>query len=113
MSRACGGQPSDGVPRAGPGARDTHLMSRPMLRRLAPTLALMAALTGCGSSGVPSSPVAGLRGQSGSAGERLGFPGFATKNTTRVAGADPVADAAAVARAVFPSLSPSTRPDVV
>ena len=33
----------------------------------------------------------------------LGFPEFATKNTTRVAGADAIADAAAVALAVFPS----------
>jgi hypothetical protein len=35
--------------------------------------------------------------------EDLGFPAFATKNTTRVAGSDPVADAAGVALAVFPS----------
>ena len=33
----------------------------------------------------------------------LGFPAFATKNTTRVAGADPIADAAGAALAVFPS----------
>ena len=33
----------------------------------------------------------------------LGFPEFATKNTTRVAGADTIADAAGVALAVFPS----------
>jgi ell wall binding domain 2 (CWB2) len=33
----------------------------------------------------------------------LGFPAFATKNTTRVAGEDPVGDAAGVALAVFPS----------
>jgi hypothetical protein len=33
----------------------------------------------------------------------LGFPAFATRNTTRVAGADAVADAAAVALATFPS----------
>jgi hypothetical protein len=33
----------------------------------------------------------------------LGFPAFATKNTTRVAGADSIADAAAVALAVYPS----------
>ncbi|MDQ3759888.1 MAG: cell wall-binding repeat-containing protein [Actinomycetota bacterium] len=33
----------------------------------------------------------------------LGFPAFATRNTTRVAGADPVADAAGVALATFPS----------
>ncbi len=35
--------------------------------------------------------------------EDLGFPAFATRNTTRVAGADAVADAAAVALATFPS----------
>ncbi len=35
--------------------------------------------------------------------EDLGFPAFATKNTTRVAGADPATDAAAVALAVHPS----------
>lgn len=33
----------------------------------------------------------------------LGFPAFATKNTTRVAGADPVADAAGVALATSPA----------
>jgi hypothetical protein len=33
----------------------------------------------------------------------LGFPAFATKNTTRVAGTDPVGDAAGVALAVYPS----------
>jgi hypothetical protein len=32
----------------------------------------------------------------------LGFPAFATSNTTRVAGADPIADAAGVALAAFP-----------
>jgi hypothetical protein len=35
--------------------------------------------------------------------EDLGFPAFATKNTTRVAGLDPVADAAGVALATYPS----------
>lgn len=33
----------------------------------------------------------------------LGFPAFATRNTTRVSGIDPVADAAGVALATFPS----------
>jgi hypothetical protein len=33
----------------------------------------------------------------------LGFPAFATKNTTRISGADPTADAAGVSLAVFPS----------
>jgi hypothetical protein len=35
--------------------------------------------------------------------EDLGFPAFATTNTTRVAGADPIANAAGVALAVYPS----------
>jgi len=43
----------------------------------------------------------------------LGFPLLATKNTTRVAGKDPVADAAAVARAVYPGFSDSQRPQAV
>src|SRR5689334_2915528 len=43
----------------------------------------------------------------------LGFPALATKNTTRVGGNDPVADAAAVATAVYPSRSSSTRPALV
>jgi hypothetical protein len=34
---------------------------------------------------------------------RLGFPAFATKNTTRVGGVDPTADAAGVALATYPS----------
>jgi hypothetical protein len=37
-------------------------------------------------------------------GNVLGFPVLATKNTTRVAGKDPVGDAAAVASAVYPAL---------
>jgi hypothetical protein len=47
------------------------------------------------------------------AGQKLGFPAVATKNTTRVAGADPVADAAGVALAVFPSTAPGTHPSAV
>lgn len=45
--------------------------------------------------------------------EDLGFPSFATKNTTRVAGSDPIADAAAVALAVHPSTGGVTGPDAV
>lgn len=47
------------------------------------------------------------------AAEKLGFPTLATKNTTRVAGADPVADAVGVARAVFPSVGAGTHPTAV
>ena len=43
----------------------------------------------------------------------LGFPAFATKNTTRIGGADPIANAAGVARAVFPATTPENRPDAV
>src|ERR1700752_588980 len=43
--------------------------------------------------------------------DELGFPALATKNTTRVAGADPVADAAGVALAVFPSTGGVEGPD--
>jgi hypothetical protein len=43
----------------------------------------------------------------------LGFPAFATKNTTRVAGTDPVADAAGVALAVYPSSGGVPGPDAV
>jgi ell wall binding domain 2 (CWB2) len=43
----------------------------------------------------------------------LGFPALATKNTTRVGGKDPVTDAAAVATAVYPSRSSSSRPALV
>jgi putative cell wall-binding protein len=47
------------------------------------------------------------------AAQSLGFPQFATKNTTRVGGADPVADAAAIAQAVFNGRSAVTRPRTV
>jgi hypothetical protein len=57
--------------------------------------------------------VLGQSGDEEPAGPALGFPIFATKNTTRVGGADPVADAAAVAQAVFPSRSEDTRPQAV
>jgi hypothetical protein len=45
--------------------------------------------------------------------EQLGYPAFATNNTTRVGGSDPAANAAAVALAVFPSLSPAQQPAAV
>ena len=43
----------------------------------------------------------------------LGFPAFATKNTTRIAGADPASDAAAVALAVHPSTGSVRGPSAV
>jgi len=43
----------------------------------------------------------------------VGFPVLATKNTTRVSGADSIANAAGVALAVFPSAAPGTHPTAV
>src|SRR5215218_6573807 len=94
------------------------------MRRAAAVLVLLSlVLSGClgDSDDEPSpqeraeqgTPVLGQRGDEEPAGPALGFPVFATKNTTRVGGADPVADAAAVAQAVFPSRSEDTRPQAV
>lgn len=44
---------------------------------------------------------------------QIGYPLIATKNTTRVAGPDPIADAAAVALAVYPSEGRGTHPPAV
>ena len=83
---------------------------------------LVLLLAGCGGSGDDPSPaeqaeqgqpVLGQSGDEEPAGPALGFPVFATKNTTRVSGADPVANAAAVAQAVHPSRSDDTRPKAV
>jgi hypothetical protein len=45
--------------------------------------------------------------------EALGYPGFATDNTTRIGGSDPAANAAGAALAVFPSTTPAQRPAAV
>jgi hypothetical protein len=45
--------------------------------------------------------------------EQLGFPGFATRNTTRIAGRDPVVDAAGAALAAFPAGAGVAGPDAV
>ncbi|MGH2904882.1 MAG: hypothetical protein ACRDK7_15070 [Solirubrobacteraceae bacterium] len=78
--------------------------------RLPAALFVCAALAGCGKSspspssdsGAPLAPVS-----------TAGAGGLATKNTTRLGGADPVIDAAAVARAVYPGLTAGSRPQAV
>lgn len=45
--------------------------------------------------------------------EELGYPAFATANTTRVGGSNPAANAAGVALAVYPSGRPSQQPPAV
>jgi hypothetical protein len=83
-------------------------------------LALAVVAAGCGrdSGSVPAGktspqPAIGAKGTETTAASDLGFPSFATKNTTRVGGADPIADAAAVARAVYSGSSRVTRPHAV
>jgi hypothetical protein len=72
--------------------------------------ALAGASAGCGNAsklgqqpGAPASSAAAAHGAAA----------LATKNTTRLGGADPVADAAAVAQAVYPGLTPASRPQAV
>lgn len=75
---------------------------------------LLALAAGCGSAPRRlEAPTLGSSGNQANAPQQLGFPAFATKNTTRVGGADAVADAAAVARAVYPGDAPGTRPRAV
>ncbi len=50
---------------------------------------------------------------SGAGAEELGYPSFATSNTTRIGGSDPVSNAAAAALAVFPSTNEKQRPVAV
>jgi Cell wall binding domain 2 (CWB2) len=65
------------------------------------------------SGGDAQAPVLGQGGDEDQAATELGFPAFATRNTTRVGGADPIADAAGVAQAVYPSRDRDTRPRAV
>jgi hypothetical protein len=90
------------------------------MRRAIAAAVVCLLLAGCGGGG-DGSPAAGAGatpapaqpgvGQAAPAG--LGFPAFATKNTTRVGGADAVAIAAAVAQAVYPARDRAGRPQAV
>jgi hypothetical protein len=117
------------VPRRGRGAPSCAAASVPAVRsapRSATLLALMVLLlAGCGGGdgdggsggdgggGDAQAPVLGQGGDEEQAGTDLGFPAFATRNTTRVGGADPIANAAGVAQAVYPSRDKDTRPRAV
>jgi hypothetical protein len=88
---------------------------RPVFALLVACAALVIA-AGCGKSdqgGGGGTPQIGKKGDQPKAAQQLGFPTFATRNTTRVGGADATADAAAVAQAVFPGTADVTRPGAV
>ena len=66
-------------------------------------LGVCLALSACGgSTRIIREPTANVHGKTPKGGQQLGFPSLATKNTTRVSGADPIADAAGVALAPPP-----------
>jgi hypothetical protein len=72
------------------------------------------AIAGCGQGSVGGDkPVLARKGDQSQAARSLGFPVFATKNTTRVGGADAVADAAAIALSVYSGALPAARPPAV
>lgn len=73
---------------------------------------------GSGSSEAPAPTPAPTESKPGKSApdqtaEALGYPGFATNNTTRIGGSDPTANAAGAALAVFPSTTPAQRPAAV
>jgi hypothetical protein len=83
-------------------------------RLLGATLALAVGVlaAGCGKSQPVRSAGGGPTGRLAP----LAAPGavsVATRNTTRLGGADVITDAAAVARAVYPGLTPASRPQAV
>ena len=84
---------------------------------------IVAAILG-GSGSTSSGPIPGasapLGGNAGAGGSpsgqtatQLGYPAFATNNTTRIGGADPASNAAGVALAAFPSTTSAQRPAAV
>ena len=90
--------------------------SSPRLPRRLPAVlvaiaATLIALTGCGksASGQPGAGAETIVIHTGAA----GTPATATRNTTRLGGADAVEDAPAVARAAYPGLTANTRPQAV
>src|SRR6476659_5318189 len=104
--------------RAGFGRRRyVHAVAAEWRRRLAVMVGILVALGAVGvgvyflvdslgdsdKQPAPAPSVVVVPDQQAPATQDLGFPAFATKNTTRVAGLDAVANAAGVALAAFPS----------
>jgi hypothetical protein len=86
----------------------------------APSPATTTAQGNAGPSEAAPSPSSEGEDESESSGEapsadaeELGYPAFATANTTRIGGSDPVVNAAATALSVFPSTNEKQRPVAV
>ncbi len=88
---------------------------------LAAVFIVAAILGGRGGSGASSetpapvseAPSAPAEAPASRTPEELGYPAFATANTTRVGGPDPASNAAGVALATYPSAKPAQRPPTV
>ncbi len=80
---------------------------------------IVAAIVGGGSGGGGPAPNAaapvgeGTSAPAAQTASQLGYPAFATSNTTRVGGADPASNAAGVALATYPSSDAAQRPAAV
>jgi hypothetical protein len=85
------------------------MRAAPLPRLLVAVFALVALGAGSAGCGKSTSQVL-YRGGSAAPISTLSPAGAATTNTTRLGGADPASDAAAVARAVYPGLTAATRP---
>jgi hypothetical protein len=88
---------------------------------LAVVFILAAILGGRGGGGespetpapVSKAPSTAAQAPASQAPEELGYPAFATANTTRVGGPDPASNAAGVALATYPSAAPAQQPPAV
>jgi hypothetical protein len=127
------------APQTEPKAQPTEPLPRPPKRRRKPIPAALKAIAGLvvvaivflvaavlgggGSNESPSQSATVPAPQSEATEEKetptaaaageLGYPSFATNNTTRIGSSDPATAAAAVALAVFPSTTPTQRPAAV
>jgi hypothetical protein len=82
-------------------------------RALLAVLALaILALCGCGKGATAQAPGGGPTRKLAPVAAQ-GAVSVVTRNTTRLGGANPASDAAAVARAAYPGLTPATRPQAV
>ena len=121
-------EPKESKPKAPPKTRQPRPPKSPTPKVLAGLVVLalvfiVVAIVGSGgsdkadTSAAPAPAPAATGNASGSSSSQtsgqLGYPAFATDNTTRIGGFDSAANAAGAALAVFPSTAPSQQPTAV